>query len=243
VVVIEENHSDAQIIGSPSAPYINSLAAQGASFSNSHAVAHPSQPNYLALFSGSTQGTTSDSCPSTFAAASLGAEALGAGLSFSGYSESLPADGFTGCASGEYARKHNPWSDFPAIPRADNRTFADFPASFAALPTISFVVPNLLHDMHDGTVAEGDTWLRNNINGYARWARANNSLLIVTWDENDGSSGNQIATIVVGAGVVRGTYRQNISHYNVLRTIEDCYGLRHAGASASAAPVSAIFSG
>jgi acid phosphatase len=241
VVVIEENHSAAQIIGSASATYINALAAGGASFSNSHAITHPSEPNYLALFSGSAQGVSSDDCPQRFAAPSLGAEALSAGLTFSGYSESMPSDGFTGCTSGEYARKHNPWSDFPAIPRADNRTLADFPASFAALPTISFVVPNLLDDMHDGTVAQGDAWLRKHLSGYAQWARSHHSLLIVTWDENDGSPGNQIATIVAGAGVKPGTYRQDITHYNVLRTIEDCYGLPHAGASASAAPLAGIF--
>ena len=56
VIVIEENHSYSEIIGSSAAPYINSLAAQGALFTQSHATTHPSQPNYLHLFSGSNQG-------------------------------------------------------------------------------------------------------------------------------------------------------------------------------------------
>src|SRR5471032_1596861 len=63
VIVIEENHSQTEIIGSASAPYINALAAQGANFTQSFAITNPSQPNYLALFSGSTQGITDDSTP------------------------------------------------------------------------------------------------------------------------------------------------------------------------------------
>ncbi|HEU5356685.1 MAG TPA: alkaline phosphatase family protein, partial [Actinocrinis sp.] len=104
VVVIEENHSYADVIGSSSAPYINSLAAQGAGFTQSFAVAHPSEPNYLALFAGSTEGLSSDSCPHTYSTANLGSELIAAGLTFTGYSESMPSDGYTGCTSGEYAR-------------------------------------------------------------------------------------------------------------------------------------------
>ena len=56
-----------------SAAYFTSLAGQGASFSQSYAITHPSQPNYIALFSGSTQGVTNDDCPKTFSAGNLGA--------------------------------------------------------------------------------------------------------------------------------------------------------------------------
>jgi acid phosphatase len=242
VVVIEENKSYSQIIGNSSAPYINALAARGALFTHSAAVAHPSEPNYLALFSGSTQGLTDDSCPHTFSGANLAFEAIAAHLTFAGYSESMPATGYTGCSSGEYARKHNPWSDFSNVPAASNRTFASFPRDYASLPAISFVVPNLLDDMHDGTISQGDTWLRNNLNGYAQWATSHNSLLVLTWDENDGSAGNHIATVITGANVKPAQYAESISHYTVLRTIEDLYGLPHAGASATAAPVSNVFS-
>src|SRR4051794_26349510 len=112
VVVIEENHSGTEIVGNANAPYITSLAAGGANFTASFAVTHPSEPNYLALFSGSTQGLTDDSCPHSYSAPSLGDQLLGAGLNFTGYSESLPSPGYTGCFSGAYARKHNPWVDF-----------------------------------------------------------------------------------------------------------------------------------
>ncbi|HEV2321868.1 MAG TPA: alkaline phosphatase family protein, partial [Gammaproteobacteria bacterium] len=121
VLVIEENRSFQTIIGSKGAPYINELAGKGALFTQSFAITHPSEPNYLALFSGSTQGLTDDSCPHAFSGPTLGSELLGAGLGFAGWSESMPSTGFTGCTAGDYARKHNPWVDFADIPAADNR--------------------------------------------------------------------------------------------------------------------------
>jgi acid phosphatase len=241
VVVIEENKSYSDIIGDPSAPYINALASRGALFTSAAAVAHPSEPNYLAIFSGSTKGITDDSCPHTFAGGNLASEAIAAHLTFAGYSESMPRAGYTGCGSGEYARKHNPWSDFPNVPSGDNRTFDAFPRDYGKLPAISFVVPNLLHDMHDGTVAQGDRWLRTSLNGYAAWAVSHNSLLVLTWDEDDGSAANHIATVITGAHVRPGRYGASINHYNVLRTVEDLYGLPHVGASAAAAPLTGIF--
>ena len=242
VVVMMENHAYSSIIGSSSAPYINSLAGQGASFTHSYAVTHPSEPNYLAIFSGSTAGLSDDSCPHTYTGSNLASELIAAGLTFTGYSESMPNDGYTGCTAGEYARKHNPWVNFTNVPATDNRTFAAFPGDYTKLPTVSFVVPNLIDDMHDGTVEQGDTWLQANIDGYAQWAKNHNSELIVTWDEDDNSSGNQIPTIIAGAHVRPGTYSESITHYNVLRTIEDSYHLPYAAESAAAAPISDIFS-
>src|ERR1700712_1094141 len=76
VVVVMENHSNTDVIGSSSAPYINSLARAGANFSQSYAITHPSQPNYLALFSGSTQGVSDNSCPHSFSTPNLGSELI-----------------------------------------------------------------------------------------------------------------------------------------------------------------------
>jgi hypothetical protein len=241
VVVIEENHSFDEIIGNSSAPYINNLASQGAEFTQSFAVTHPSEPNYLELFSGSTQGVTSDSCPHTFSGPDLGGETLAAGKTFAGFSESMPSNGYTGCTSGAYARKHNPWSFFSDVPAADNRTFAGFPSDYTTLPGLSFVVPNLLDDMHDGTVAQGDTWLQNNIDGYAQWAKTHNSLLVVTWDEDDSSGTNQIPTLMVGQGVTPGQYSENITHDNVLRTLEDSLGVAATNNAANATPITDVF--
>src|SRR5689334_19858090 len=121
VVVVFENKAAEQVLGSPDAPYLTSLAASGAEFTDAHAETHPSQPNYVALFSGSTQGVTDDSCPLSLTGDTLAGQLLGAGLTFTGWSEDLPAAGSTVCTAGGYARKHNPWVDFPALPAAVNQ--------------------------------------------------------------------------------------------------------------------------
>src|ERR1051325_9125232 len=210
VVVIEENHGYSEIIGSAAAPYINSLAAQGALFTQSYATTHPSQPNYLHLFSGSNQGVTDDSCPHSFSTANLGRYLLDASLTFAGYSEDLPSVGSPVCTSGAYARKHAPWANFT-------------------------------NDMHDGTIQQGDTWLQQHLNGYVQWAMTHNSLLIMTFDEDDSSQANRIATVFVGQMVVPGRYSESINHFNLLRTLEDMYNLPYAGVSGNYQPISDVW--
>ncbi len=256
VLVIEENHSYSEFLG-PSSPatYIKSLAASGASFTSSYAIEHPSQPNYLDLFSGSNQGTGSDTIPANtpFTTPNLGAQMIAAGYTFTGYSESLPSAGSlvtsytTVSGQNQYVRKHNPWSDWQApspapnqLPASTNQPFSAFPGNFASLPTLSVVVPNEQNDMHDGTISAGDAWLQNNIDAYRQWAATHNSLLIVTWDEDDSSASNQIATIFYGPMITTGQYSQTINHYSVLRTLEDLYGLLYAGNAATAAPLSSV---
>lgn len=244
VVAIFENKNAQAILGSAEAPYLTQLAASGVTFTDAHGVRHPSQPNYLALFSGSTQGVTDDRCPQTFSGDNLAAQLAGAGESFVGYSEDLPRPGSTVCKSGNYARKHNPWVDFPGLPASVNQPLSAWPADFAKLPTVSFVVPNLCNDMHDCAVASGDAWARRVLDPYVTWARAHDSLLIVTFDESEGGSGaNHIATFVVGAGVPQATVGQRIDHYSVLRTLEEMYGLPPLGEAANAQPLSGIRGG
>jgi hypothetical protein len=241
-MVIEENHAYSQIIGASTAPYINSLAQQGALFTQSFAITHPSQPNYLDIFSGANQGVTNDNCLTSLkTAANLGSELIAAHDTYAGYSEGLPSVGSTVCTSGSYARKHNPTSDFSNVPTSDNLPFSSFPSDYSRLPTVSIIDPNLLNDMHDGTIQQGDTWLRNNLGNYVTWANTHNSLLIVTWDEDDSSHGNQIPTIFVGPMVQAGQYSEHIDHYTVLRTIEDMYGLGHAGMSANRNPITDVW--
>jgi hypothetical protein len=241
VVVVMENRSYAEIMGNPAAPFINTLAGHGALFTRSYAITHPSQPNYLALFSGSTQGVTDDSCPNQFTAPNLAADLRTAGKSFAGYAEDLPGPGSRVCSAGEYARKHAPWTDFSNVPGSSSLPFTSFPADFARLPTVSFVIPNLCHDMHDCSIAAGDAWLRAHIGGYAGWAMRHHSLLIVTWDEDDGSQGNHIVTIFVGQQVRPGRYAEPLTHYSVLATVEAAYALPRDGQAAAAMPVTSIW--
>jgi acid phosphatase len=241
VLVMFENKANSQITSS-SAPYFTSLAAQGAKFSQSYGITHPSQPNYIALFSGATQGVTSDACPKNFSVTNLGAQLIGAGLSFTGYSEAMPSNGYTGCSSGTYMRKHNSWVDFSNVPAASNLTYSSFPTDYTTLPTVSFVTPDMCNDMHDCSVGTGDTWLRTHFDAYAQWAKTHNSLLIVTFDEDNSLSLNHIHTSFVGQGVKVGTYSEKITHYTVLRTIESAYGLSAIGGAASVSPITDVWS-
>jgi hypothetical protein len=232
VVVVEENHASGQILGNADAPYINQLAARGLSFSRSYAIEHPSQPNYLDLFSGSNQGVHDDSCPHTFAAPNLGAALLAAGRTFAGYAEGLPAVGSAVCSAGNYWRKHAPWADFSNIPASANRPMTDFPSDLSQLPAVAFVIPDQQHDMHDGTVRQADDWLRARLGAYVEWAQTHNSLLIVTFDEDDHSAGNQITTLFVGPMVLSSRSSETITHYDVLRTILDLAGVAPIGSGA-----------
>jgi hypothetical protein len=109
VVVIEENRGYAQIMDKLNiSSYIHALAQRGVLFTHSYGVAHPSQPNYLALFSGVTHGITNDACPNIFDSDNLATRLLDSGLSFASFAESLPGVGDDACGSGAYQRKHNP---------------------------------------------------------------------------------------------------------------------------------------
>lgn len=241
VVVVEENHSYSDVIGSADAPYINALARSGALLTQSYGIRHPSEPNYLALFSGSTHGVTDDSCPLTFSGRNLGSQLVAHGMHFTGYAESLPATGYLGCSAGPYARKHAPWTDFSTLSPRVGKPMTSFPTDYRQLPRVAFVVPNLNHDMHDGTVAQADTWLHRHLSGYATWARQHNSLLVVTWDEDDTSSNNHVPGLLVGAHVRTEHYRGRVDHYTMLRTIEAACGLPALGAAANRTPITSVW--
>jgi hypothetical protein len=242
VVAIFENRDYAQIAGAATAPYLNTLLNRGAVMVNAHGVTHPSQPNYLILFSGSDQGITDDRCfPPLANRANLGRQLLDAGRTFVGYSEGLPAAGYTGCTSGRYAAKHNPWAHFANLPAAVNQPFSAFPADFAALPTVSFVVPNLCDDMHDCPTSTGDDWARQHLDPYLQWAETHNSLLIVTFDENDGRPDNTILTVLAGARIRPDRYDEAVDHYRILHTIENLYQLPALGDATAKPPVTDIW--
>ncbi|MDY6855848.1 MAG: alkaline phosphatase family protein [Thermodesulfobacteriota bacterium] len=223
VIVIEENKDYEEVIGQDYAPYINNvLKKEGANFTKIYGEEHFSQGNYFWLFSGDNQNVGfSDEVPDEtnpsypFTASNLGFQLIKKGLSFKGYSESLPAIGSKVERQGNYARKHVPWISFKNVPNgitvetSSNLRFKDFPppSGYNKLPTVSFVIPNLDNDMHNCykpkcnlytpaenlkcCIKKGDDWLRENIDSYYQWAKNNNSLLILTFDENDDKRGYQ----------------------------------------------------
>jgi phosphatidylinositol-3-phosphatase len=240
VIVVEENKSYGQIIGNHDAPYINALTRRSMLFTQSYGVTHPSQPNYLAIFSGTTRGITSNVCPLELSGENLASVLIEKKLSFASYAESLPAAGAENCIYGAYQRKHNPAANWKELANM-NLPFSAFPQDFESLPTVALVIPNQLNDMHDGSIAAGDAWLSKNIEAYAQWAMTHNSLLIVTWDEDDGSGNNRVATIFAGPMVKRGSSTQRINHYNVLCTLEEMYGLKYLNESATAKPIGGVW--
>ena len=250
VILVLENHGYNQIVGSASAPFLNGLINDpySALFTQSFAISHPSQPNYLQLFSGSNQGVIDDNVPVTFpfTTANLGGELLAASKTFIGYSEDLPSVGYNGATSANYARKHNPWVNWQGgvtngIPSISNQPFTSFPTDYNLLPNVSFVIPNQNNDMHNGTdptrIATADTWVQTNLNAYIQWAKSHNSLLIITFDEDDNSSSQRILTMLIGNAVLHGSYNNTINHYNLLRLVEDLFSLSHAGSAATSATI------
>jgi phosphatidylinositol-3-phosphatase len=258
VIVVEENKDYEQIIDSPAAPYINgTLKVEGANLTQMYAEEHHSQGNYFWLFSGSNQNVRfDDKIPlQPIGASNLGEQLIRTGRSFKGYSEDLPTIGSGVTDSGPYARKHVPWISFSNMPNgttvanSSNLRFQDFPSDYSSLPTISFVIPNLDNDMHNGfppfSIMVGDTWLRKHIGNYYDWAKQHNSLLILTFDENShGHKGltnpadvepekrNHIVTILAGAHIKPGDYPEGkgVTHVNLLRTLEAMYKLNKSGA-------------
>jgi hypothetical protein len=247
VLVIEENHSYSQIIGNADCPFINSLAAQGVNMTQSYAITHPSQPNYLDLFCGSSFTVKEDECPpegSPYNVPNLGSLLRDAGFSFIGYSEDLSSSGFMECKDDQksgYRRKHNPWANFGNLPASTNLPLSAFPSDFSQLPTLSIVVANLANDMHDGTPKQGDKWLKKHMSAYSKWALKHHSLLIVTWDEDNGGENNRIPTIFYGAVVQPTSCDTRIDHFGILRTLCDLYGLQAPGAAAQAQGLTSIF--
>jgi hypothetical protein len=284
VIVIEQDRaSDA--IGNPIWSYLNQLASTGLVYTNSHGVTHPSEPNTLAIFSGSTQGIDDNGRNYSFSGPNLARSLLNAGLSFSGYVENLPADGSQVTQAGDgvypdlYTRNINPMAQFTDIgidpttgqPRPNskvNRTFGAFTAfpktDYSSLPTVSFIIPNNLHNAHGSNEMEpwagspdeenndilrksADDWLRANLDVYLQWAKQNNSLLIVTQDEERWTGGNSqtVTTIVNGDADLfnLGTNSDYVNHYNLLRTITDMYGLSPLGVTGSYAALDTDASG
>jgi acid phosphatase len=227
VIVVMENRSYADIISGNDAPFLQELGRRGALFVNSYAVEHPSEPNYFALLTGSTQNVHDDNYYA-FDEPTLAGQLAHVNRTFLGYAESGSP------------RKHNPWESFKET-RDLGRDFSRFPRDFTTLPTVSFVVPDNDDDMHDGSTRDGDTWLLRHLSAYADWCRDHNSLLIVTFDEDDNTNDNHIPTIIYGAHVKPGRYHDEINHFTILRTLQALYGLPPLARSADEQPITDIW--
>jgi phosphatidylinositol-3-phosphatase len=246
IVVVEENHSFEQIIGSPAVPFINRLAARGVLLTDYHAITHPSLPNYVALLSGGTP--IEDDCHAcTFAGLTLVDQLEARHISWAAYLQGLPRPCSAVAGSGAYTEAVDPFMhaarvrDHPA--RCDRvLPFRRFHADLAAgrLPTLVFVMPDLLHEMHSGPVGVADAWLQrlaDQLETSPLWRQ--DTRLVVTFDESsrhdvrsccDGlGGGGRIPTIVAGPRIPQGRDPTPYTHYSLLRSIEAAFGLSFLG--------------
>jgi hypothetical protein len=236
-LIVLENKSEQDILGSPNAPYLNGLIEQYGLAYDYQGIAHPSQPNYLALFSGSTQEVFDDDVHDV-SAPSIADQLEAAGRTWRLFAENLPAEScFTGASAtdgpdgpGMYVRKHNPAVSFVSISGSPDRCGNIQPLSAfdPAAADFQWIVPNMCHTMHDCPVADGDAWLRDfvpEVLGSSAWK--DDGVLFITFDEGaDKSRQNEVPTLVIAPDVAPGL-RSGVAHnhYSLLRTIETGLGV------------------
>ncbi len=251
-VIVMENQGYDNIVGNSDAPYINSLIASYGLATNYNGVAHPSEPNYLALFSGSTQGIADDA-NHDFAGQNLADQIEEQGKTWMVFAQNVPLDCFKGATAtdgadgpGTYARKHEPAISFTDISTSPSRcsNITDFTHFDPAAADFEFIVPNLCNDMHDCPVATGDAFLRSfvpTIMNSPAWQEG--GVIFIVWDESDGLVGrNQVPALVISTAVPEG-FQSNVAHdhYSLLRTIEDAWGLDCLNKSCSANNLNEFF--
>lgn len=237
VIIAFENHSRVQVIGH--APYLDSLASTYGEATDYVNIAHPSLPNYLAVTSGSTHGVTSD-CHPTQCPQSANNVFKQAGSSWKAYDESMPSH-CDKTDSGSYAAKHN-----PAVYYTDLTNCGTLDVALASSPSaaakITFVTPNLCHDMHDCSVASGDAWAKVWIPKFMNTTqyKAGTTAILLWWDENT-SAGPTLPFIVVSPYTHNVSYSGRIDHYATLRTVESLLGFPCLGTACSRTSFAAAF--
>jgi hypothetical protein len=249
VVIVFENKTPRAVLRNPEAPTFSSLASRNAQLSRYSSITHPSLPNYLALVSGSTHGIRADCTSCLVSGPSLADTLERSGKTWKTYAEGLPRPGFTGCCSGLYAKKHVPFLYFRSVVTRPARLRRVVPLSRLArdlaarqLPNFSLVIPNLCHDMHDCPVAAGDAWLGRFLPPLLRNAQLAHGVVFVVFDEPPLGEGTLVPALAVGPLIRSGSvFARPTSHYGLLRTIEDAWGLPHLGRSAAARPISGIW--
>lgn len=247
-LIIFENRSYGDVIGNRNAPYINGLANHFASAADAHAVGRPSEPNYLALISGSTQGVTDDK-NHTLDAPTLLDQLDTVHRSWRIFAENVPPGCFTGATAsggpdgaGTYARKHEPAISFRSVSANPARCgrITSLSAFDPAAADFSLVIPNMCHSMHDCSTGEGDRWLASfapRILNSAAWRSG--GILLITFDEAHGGDATQhVPLIIASLRTASGTrIAQHVTHYGLLRTIESVWGLPCLAKSCAATPI------
>ena len=235
-------------------PYLNSLAQQYGLATQYYADTHPSIGNYFMLTTGQIL-TNDDSYTSTVTTDNLVRHILNAGKTWKAYAEDTPYSGYTGGDSGAYSEHHNPLSYLSDVrnssPQVKNLVgFSQLQTDLGSgnLPDFSFVTPNLNDDAHDGTLAQADTWLQQNIAPLFSNAQfQNGGLLIVVFDEAEDSDttngGGRVVMVMAGPDVQNGFQSATVyQHQNLLKTIAGYIGIdSNIGNASTAAAMNEFF--
>lgn len=183
---------------------------------------HPSLPNYIQFFAGDAQGVTDNRCieGTPFNTSNLYTVLKERNKTFAWYSEDLPATGSKICIFEKYVQKHNPVPIFANVPLEANKRFEDFPSDYSMLEDVVCISPNLQNDMHDGTVEQGDRWLKEKLSSLVEWCTSHNSIFVLYWDESETDNDNCIPVIAVGEKVKRNyKLRTRYDHYSWSKTV------------------------
>jgi len=274
-VIVDENKDLNRIVGRSPAPAINAIALEYGYASHYDAVAHPSEPNYVALVGGDTFGIHDDGAFTTNAvdAPSVAAQLDAAHLTWKGYYEDIPAPGSLATRAGLYASKHSGFLNFTGVQHDAKRAehlvgFDQFEGDTASnrLPNFALIVPNLCNDMHGamGSDVPSDCWTINTSALIARgdkafkeivdrltatsvWKSSANVAIVLVFDEDDGGGtegggGRVPAIVMTNHGPRRFVDATPYTHYSLLRTIEEAFGLAPLAHAQEATPMTPLFS-
>jgi acid phosphatase len=245
MIIVEENHSYDEVIGNQAMPFLNSLATRYGLATDYSGVSHPSEPNYLAMISGSIWNNPQDATPQdgTYPGPTLVDQLMAKGIGWKAYLEDMPTacDTSDNYGPGGYDVNHNPFMYFDSVRNSTAQCGRDVPFTQFAIdlnsgsaPPFLFVAPNTTHDLHDGTYQQGDRWLAQQFGVIlaSSWYQQG-GIVIVTFDE--GETSDKVATIVVSAANHGSRLATPTNHYGLLRGVEELYGLPPLGAAASPA--------
>ncbi|KAI8873702.1 phosphoesterase [Ramicandelaber brevisporus] len=229
--------------------YFKQLAGQGLLLTNYKAITHPSQPNYIALTYGNNGGVTGDS-DKNVSGQSIVDLMEAKGVSWKSYQESYPGGCSKTTSSGTYRRKHNPFISYVNVQNNaawcakivnSNQLAADLANN--AVPQFSFYTPDMNNDAHDTNIGYASNWLKGFLPKLLSDPNlSQDTAFVLTFDEDNYFSGNKIYTAILGKGVKPGTTDGTAyTHYSLLRTIEDNFGLGNLGrGDASATPINSL---
>jgi hypothetical protein len=249
IIVVLENQGIRSAIKDP---YIQQLMKEGAWFSNYEAITHPSFPNYLAMVAGSTFGIEHDHYDAPIEGPSIADRLESRGLTWKSYAEDYPGNCFLHHVAGAgrltptatptelYGLKHVPLLAFANIQRdkkrcakvvSDREFWRDVKAG--RLPHYAFYTPNMFNDGHDTSLGYSTKWLRGFLDRLRASSDLAGSLVVITWDEGGPGDhgGNNVLTLLLGPEINPGRYDDDLTHYSLLRSIEDNFGLEpmHSG--------------